>query len=234
MEFADRCIVVTGASGALGRSVAAAFAQRGARLVLVGTSRDRLRNEFGADDERRALVAADLVDADRAEAMARVAIDRFGRVDALCHLAGAFRMGDPVHETSDADWDHLFDANVRTLRNACRALVPRMIERGGGRIVGVGAHAARSGVARMGAYVAAKAVVARLTETMSAELRDANINVNCVLPTILDTPANRAAMPGADFTRWVAPADLANVIVFLASDAARAVHGATIPVTGRV
>jgi NAD(P)-dependent dehydrogenase (short-subunit alcohol dehydrogenase family) len=142
-------------------------------------------------------------------------------------------MGAPVHATPDATWDLLFDANVRSLRNMVSAVVPVMLDGGGGRIVNVGAWSARSGVANMGAYTAAKTVVLRLTEAMAAELRDRNINVNCVLPSTLDTPENRAAMPDADPSRFVATADLAQVIVFLASPAARAIHGAALPVTGR-
>jgi NAD(P)-dependent dehydrogenase (short-subunit alcohol dehydrogenase family) len=107
-----------------------------------------------------------------------------------------------------------------------------MLLRGGGKIVNVGAYAAQKGVANMGAYCASKAVVIRLTEAMAAELRERNINVNCVLPTVIDTPENRRSMPDADPTRWVAPDDLARIIVFLASPAARAIHGAAIPVTG--
>ena len=107
-----------------------------------------------------------------------------------------------------------------------------MLEAGGGKIVNVGAFAAQKGAAEMGAYVASKSAVIRLTESMAAELREKNVNVNCVLPTIIDTPENRKAMPAADPRKWVAPEDLANVIVFLASDAARAIHGAAIPVTG--
>ena len=150
----------------------------------------------------------------------------------LCNIAGGFRMGEAVHETSDETWNFLFDINARTLLHAVRAVVPHMMAAGGGKIVNVGAFAAQKGVAQMGAYVASKSSVIRLTEAMAAELREKNINVNCVLPTIIDTPENRAAMPNADPKRWVAPADLANVIVFLASDAARAIHGAAIPVTG--
>lgn len=234
--------MITGAAGALGRAVARAFAAEGARLVLVARSAAALHEAFGESasgdespgrgDARQRFVAADLRDAEAAQAAARTAIDAFGRIDVLCNLAGAFRMGTPVHETSDADWDFLFDANVRTMRNACRAVVPRMLAAGGGRIVNVGAFAARRGVAGMGAYVAAKAAVERLTEAMSAELRERNVNVNCVLPSVLDTPQNRAAMPRGDRSRWVDPADLAAVVVFLASERARAVHGASLPVTG--
>ena len=117
------------------------------------------------------------------------------------------------------------------LLHAVRAVVPCMIERGGGKIVNVGAFAAREGRARMGAYGAAKSTVIHLTEAMAAELRDKDINVNCVLPTIIDTPENRASMPDADPSRWAVPQDLANAIFFLASDGARAIHGAALPVT---
>jgi NAD(P)-dependent dehydrogenase (short-subunit alcohol dehydrogenase family) len=137
-----------------------------------------------------------------------------------------------VHETSDEDLDFLLDLNARTVLHTSRAVVPAMLKAGGGKIVNVGAYSAQKGVAQMAAYVASKSAVIRLTESMAAELRDKNINVNCVLPTIIDTPENRAAMPKADPRRWVAPADLANVIAFLASDDARAIHGAALPVTG--
>jgi NAD(P)-dependent dehydrogenase (short-subunit alcohol dehydrogenase family) len=141
-------------------------------------------------------------------------------------------MGEAVHETSDETWRFLFDVNTRTVLNAVRAVVPHMLERGRGKIVNVGAFSAQRGVGEMGAYTASKSAVIRLTEAMSAELREKNVNVNCVLPTTLDTPVNRAAMPDADPSRWVAAEDLANVILFLASAAAKAVHGAAIPVVG--
>ncbi len=164
--------------------------------------------------------------------MARTAIERFGRIDVLCNIAGGFRMGEAVHETSDANWNFLFDLNARTVLHAVRAVVPRMIEGGGGKVVSVAAAAGLKGEAHKGAYCASKSVVIRLTEAMAAELREKGINVNCVLPTIIDTPDNRAAMPGADPARWVSPQDLANAILFLSSDAARAVHGAALPVSG--
>ena len=232
MNFDDRCVMVTGAAGNLGRAVARAFAARGAGLVLVDSRAAKLQRAFGGESDKRLFAPVDLLDPASVEAAVSAAIARFGRIDALCNLAGGFRMGATAHETTDGDWDDMFDLNVRTLLRATRAVVPRMIEAGGGRIVNVGAFAAQKGAARMGAYVAAKSAVIRITETMSAELRDQGINVNCVLPTIIDTPENRAAMPKADPARWVAPADLAAVIAFLASDAARAIHGAALPVTG--
>jgi NAD(P)-dependent dehydrogenase (short-subunit alcohol dehydrogenase family) len=232
MEFQDRTVVITGAAGNLGRAVADAFAARGANLVLVDLKNEALQRVFGAGDSRRLLAAANLLDQAQLDAMAMQAVERFGRIDVLANLAGGFRMGEPVHATTDTTWKFLLDINAGTLLHAVRAVVPRMLAQGGGRIVNVGAYAAQKGAAQMGAYIAAKSAVIRLTETLAAELRDRKINVNCVLPTIIDTPENRAAMPDADPGRWVAPADLASVIVFLASDDARAIHGAALPVTG--
>jgi NAD(P)-dependent dehydrogenase (short-subunit alcohol dehydrogenase family) len=232
MEFQDRTVVITGAAGNLGRAVADAFAARGANLVLVDLKNEALQRVFGAGDSQRLLAAANLLDQAQLDAMAMQAVERFGRIDVLANLAGGFRMGEPVHATSDTTWKFLLDINAGTLLHAVRAVVPRMLAQGGGRIVNVGAYAAQKGAAQMGAYIAAKSAVIRLTETLAAELRDKKINVNCVLPTIIDTPENRAAMPDADPGRWVAPADLASVIVFLASDDARAIHGAALPVTG--
>jgi NAD(P)-dependent dehydrogenase (short-subunit alcohol dehydrogenase family) len=231
-DFSDRTVVVTGAAGNLGHAVGIAFAKLGANLVLVGLHAESLAERFGSDNDRQLLVAADLRMQSQASAVTNAAIARFRRIDVLCNIAGGFRMGEAVHEMSDETWEFLFDLNVRSLLNMVRATVPRMIELGGGRIVNIGAHAALKGGANMGAYCASKAAVIRLTESMAAELRDKGINVNCVLPTTIDTPQNRKAMPDADPSRWVAPEDLASTIVFLASPAARALHGAAIPVTG--
>lgn len=226
-EFSGRTVLITGATGNLGQAVADAFAARGAQLVLLAR-----RVPADAADPQRCWVAADLVDREQVQAAHATAVARFGAIDVLCHLAGGFRMGEAVHETTPASWDFLLDLNARTLLNAAHAVVPGMLAKRRGHIVTVGAASARQGVAAMGAYTASKSALMRLTESMSAELREQGIHVNGVLPSIIDTPENRAAMPSADPARWVAPAALAEVIVFLASDAARAVHGALVPVTG--
>lgn len=149
----------------------------------------------------------------------------------LCALVGGFHMGEPVHATPAEKWDLMLDLNAGTLLNTVRAVVPRMLD-GGGKIVTVGAGAARQGMAQMGAYVAAKSAVIRLTENMAAELREKGINVNCILPSIIDTPQNRATMPDANPRRWVPPEKLAAVIAFLASEEASAMNGAAVPVVG--
>jgi NAD(P)-dependent dehydrogenase (short-subunit alcohol dehydrogenase family) len=222
-----RTVMLTGAAGNLGRAVASAFAGAGDNLVLLDLKRGALQ-----DSDQQLFIAADLLDPQSVQAAVDQAVQRFKRVDVLCNIAGGFRMGSPVHQTSDKDWNFLFDVNARTVLHTSRAVVPVMLKAGGGKIVNIGAFAAQRGAAQMGAYVASKSAVIRLTETMAAELREKNINVNCVLPTLIDTPENRAAMPDADPRRWVAPQALAEVILFLASDAARAIHGAALPVTG--
>ena len=231
-EFDNKVVVITGADGNLGRAVAAAFAQAQASLVLVGLHAPSLASAFGQSDAQQLLVGADLTQRAGADTVVDQAIARFGRIDVLCNLAGGFRMGPPVHATPAEDWDFLFALNVGAALHMAQAIVPGMLAQGSGKIVNVGAFAAARGVAAMGAYTASKSALARITEAMSGELREQGINVNCVLPTIIDTPENRAAMPDADPRRWVAPDDLAAAILFLASEPARAIHGASLPVTG--
>jgi len=208
------------------------FANEGAQLVLLDRAPIGQATLAKLAPAPCLPIALDLCDPAHVAAAVEQALARFGRIDVVCNLTGGFAMGDAVHTTSDSTWDFLHDMNVRTLRNTCAAVVPQMLRQGAGKIVNVGAFSAQRGLARMGAYTAAKSEVLRLTEAMAAELRAKNINVNCVLPTILDTPQNRADMPDADPACWVSPHDLAQVIAFLASDAARAIHGAGVPVTG--
>jgi NAD(P)-dependent dehydrogenase (short-subunit alcohol dehydrogenase family) len=229
----EGCVLVTGAAGNLGRAVALHFAARGAPLALLDRDHAALAALAGNAGEALPL-ATDLLDAAAVARAVEAAVARFGGVAAAINLAGGFTMGEAVHATAAATWQQMLDLNVRTMLNVAAAVVPVMQRARRGAIVNVGAASAQRGAANMGAYIAAKSTVMRLTESMSAELRDDGIRVNAVLPSIIDTPANRASMPDADFTRWVAPEALAAVIGFLASDDARAIHGANIPVTGRV
>jgi NAD(P)-dependent dehydrogenase (short-subunit alcohol dehydrogenase family) len=233
MDFTSRTVIITGASGNLGAALVHAFAQRSADLVLVDRNVERLQSKFGPEIGSKRYAAADLTSETDTRAVVRQALAWFSHVDVLCNVAGAFAAGSPVHETTDAMFERMFDANVRSMVNMARAVVPVMLKQQSGAIVNVAAYAAQKGVAGMGAYCASKAVVLRLSEAMAAELGDVNIRVNCVMPTTLDTPANRAEMPEADASKWVAPADLAETIVFLASNRANAVQGAALPVTGR-
>lgn len=233
-EFDGKGVIITGAAGNLGAAVAAAFAGLGARLVLIdrGAERlERLRDDLDLSSATL-LLPADLTAAESVAAAVEQAAT-LGSIDVLANIAGGFTMGPPLHETSDRDWDFMMDLNARSVFNTCRAVIPHMLSQSGGRIVNVSARAAREGKARMGPYCASKAAVLTLTESLAAEHKLAGINVNCILPGTIDTPQNRADMPDADHSRWVPPAALADVVVFLASDAARAVTGAAIPVYGQ-
>ena len=150
----------------------------------------------------------------------------------LANIAGGFAMGPKVHETPVKDWEFMLDLNAKSVFLMCREVLPHMLQQGGGRIVSVAARVANAGKGKMAPYSVAKSAVARLTESMASEYREQNINVNCIMPGTIDTPANRADMPDADFGKWVQPAALADVICFLCSDAARAINGAAVPVYG--
>ena len=232
MSFKGQTVIITGAAGNLGQAVAARFAVEGANLALLDLNQAALDKvpAAGAGDVLRQGV--DLSDTASISAAIGAVIARFGRIDALCNLAGGFHMGEKVHEVPADKWDFMMELNAGSVLRMAQAVVPHMLKSGGGRIVNIGANSALSGKAEMGAYIASKSAVIRLTETMAAELRSHNINVNCVLPSIIDTPQNRAAMPKADPAKWVAPEALADVLLFLCSPAARAIHGAAIPVVG--
>lgn len=231
-----RVVMITGAAGNLGQAVAERFLASEARLVLVDRSPDRLARLYpNLRDSPDHLLAhsVDLTDAATVERAAADAAERFGRIDALVNTAGGYRAGKSLDETPLGDWDFLFNLNARSLFIVCRAVIPQMRKQGSGRIVNVGSRAGLKGEAGAALYSASKAVVIRLTESLAAELRNDGINVNCVLPGMIDTPPNRQAIPDADFSRWVRPESIADVIHFLASDAARDVSGAAIPVFGR-
>lgn len=226
VDLSGRTIVITGANGALGRIVATTARGYGAKLVLLDIG-------FAPEDagERTADVAKFAVDLGSATATQQC-FANIPHFDAVFNLAGGFTMGPTVYETSDEQWTFLFKMNVTTLQNVLHAAVPRLIAQKRGAIVNVGALGALKGQGNMGAYCASKNVVMRLTESLSEEVKQHGVNVNAVLPSLIDTPRNRADMPDADFDKWLKPEDLANVICFLASDSARAIHGALIPVAG--
>jgi len=232
MSFEGKIVLVTGAAGNLGRAVAEAFAERRATLVLMGRDEKGLEGVAAQALGRRLLLGADLFDADAVGRAVEKALSAYGRIDVLCNIAGGFWMGPPVHETPEDKWRLMLDLNAGTVLTMARAVVPSMLAAGSGKVVNVASMGGLHGSAAMGAYAAAKSAVIRLTESMAEELRHKGINVNCILPSIIDTPQNRASMPGADHGRWLAPEALADVVLFLASDAARAVHGAAIPVVG--
>jgi 3-oxoacyl-[acyl-carrier protein] reductase len=223
-----KVVVVTGASGALGRVVAEVALARGARVAGV----DHAPSQIPATENRIELGGVDLTDPAQAKKAIDAVVARFGRIDALINIAGGFAY-ESVAEGDPKTWQRMYALNVLTALNASRSAMPHLAASAAGRIVNVGAMGALQAGSGMGAYAASKAGVHRLTEALAAEWKG-KITVNAVLPSTIDTAANRASMPKSDFGKWVTPEELAEVILFLVSDAASAVTGALLPVNGRV
>src|SRR5262245_45311687 len=235
-DFNGQVAIITGAAGNLGGAIARAFRSAGAKLALIDLSSDRFPTIFPDLARSPDCFFAPPTDGADPGAVA-LAVDeinrRFGRIDILVNTVGGYRAGLSLHETPLNDWEFMLGLNARSVFVMCQVVIPHMLSRNYGKIVSVASRAALSGDAGHAAYSASKAAVVRLTESMDAELKDRGVNVNCVMPAIIDTPQNRAAMPDSDFGKWVAPEAVADVILFLASEGARAIHGAAIPVYGR-
>jgi NAD(P)-dependent dehydrogenase (short-subunit alcohol dehydrogenase family) len=223
-----KIVVVTGASGALGKVVVASALAKGAKVAGI----DHAATAIKATRERIELGGVDLTDSTEARKAIDAAASHFGKLDALINIAGGFAF-ETVSDGDPKTWQRMYALNVLTALNASRSAIPYLAASAAGRIVNVGAMGALQAGAGMGPYAASKAGVHRLTEALAAEWKG-KITVNAVLPSTIDTAANRVSMPDADFTKWVRPEELADVILFLASDAASAVTGALLPVNGRV
>lgn len=229
MNSSAQRVVVTGAFGALGRVVVQSLVASGAAVAALDHAPAPVETIAGV----HAFGGIDLADAEAARTALQQANQALGGIDALVNIAGGFRW-ETVAEGSLDTWDRLYRLNLRTAVAASQAALPFLLAAGGGRIVNIGAAGAVKAGTGMGAYAASKAGVARLTEAMAEEFKDRGITVNALLPSIIDTPANRADMPDADTSRWVTPEQLAGVVRFLLSEPATAITGALIPVTGRV
>ncbi|MEN5146355.1 SDR family NAD(P)-dependent oxidoreductase [Brevundimonas diminuta] len=225
--MSQRVVAITGGYGALGRAVVEAAQVRGLSVAVIGRTPPLQPNPHVFE-----INGVDLTDPAQAKAAIEAVAAHFGRLDALLNIAGGF-VWSPVEGDGD-EFDRMHALNVKTTLNASRAALPHLKASSEGRIVNIGANGAIKAGHGMGAYAASKAGVHRLTEALAEELKSTSVTVNAVLPSIIDTAANRADMPDADPSKWVAPADLAAVILFLASPEARAVTGALIPVTGKV
>ena len=222
-EFTNRIVLVTGAAGALGSAVVQQFADNGATVAQLDIVEIE-NNHYSA--------ICDLTNSQSCTTAVANIVDRYEKIDVLANIAGGFTMGASVHETSDDTWDFMFGLNARSVLNMARAVVPSMLPRQSGKIINIGARAGLRGAPNMAAYSASKSVVMRLTESLADELKVNGINVNAILPSIIDTERNRQDMPDADFSKWVSAEAVARVVGFLASSAADPIHGALLPVEG--
>ena len=229
MSLSGKVFIVTGAFGALGQAVTACIIAHGAKLALVGKRPSpRVEHQTGV----LLYSGVDLSQKDAVGAVVERIFKETGRIDGLVNLAGGFQW-DKLEGSTLESWDSMFRVNLLTAVVSCEAVLPYLLRGESGTIVNIGSTGAIKATCGMGAYAASKAGVVKLTEALADELKDRGITVNAVLPSVLDTPGNRADMPSADFTRWVSPKAVAEVIAFLVSDLARAISGATLPVAGR-
>jgi NAD(P)-dependent dehydrogenase (short-subunit alcohol dehydrogenase family) len=224
----DKVVLVTGANGGLGTFVTQAFLDAGA--TVVGTSRKIQQSQFRSPSF--VAMAAELATRENARALVDQVVARLGRLDVLAHTVGGFAGGQPVAETDDATFQRMVEVNLNSTFHILRATIPVLRKTGQGRIIGIGSRAAQEPGANVGAYSASKAAMVSLITTVALENKDVGITANVILPGTMDTPTNRQAMPNADFSKWVRPATVASLTVWLARDAGTDVNGAVIPVYG--
>jgi NAD(P)-dependent dehydrogenase (short-subunit alcohol dehydrogenase family) len=234
--LSGRVFILTGSTGGLGFAIGHVLLAEGVRVVAVGRDQDELdslRTALQASDDNWLGTAADLTHPGGADAVVQAAVARFGRLDGVIAAAGGWRGGQPVAETDPATLDWLWQTNVLTVFNILHASLPSLMANGWGRVVTFGARSALQAQARSGAYGASKAAVVVLTQALAAETRGSGVTANVLVPSIIDTPTNRAAMPDADHSKWATPEQFAAAVRFLCSEEASAISGAAIPIYGR-
>ena len=224
----NKVALITGAKGGLGGFVTEAFLQAGA--TVAGVSRSIQASDF--PNPRFTAISVELSNGDAARQLAASVVERFGKIDILVHLVGGFAGGQPVHETDDETLDRMLDMNLKSAFHVARAVLPHMRNQGVGRILAIGSRAAVEPSPDAGAYAASKAALVSLIRTIAAENKDRCISANVILPGTMDTPANRKSDPGADYSKWVQPSQVANLLITLAADSASQVNGAVIPIYG--
>jgi NAD(P)-dependent dehydrogenase (short-subunit alcohol dehydrogenase family) len=223
-----KVVLVTGANGGLGTYVTQAFLDAGA--IVVGTSRKIQQSEF--NHPNFAALPAEISTREGAQTLVDQVVARFGKLDALAHTVGGFAGGKSIVDTDDATFQRMFDLNLNCVFHILRAAVPPLRTTGNGRVIAIGSRAALEPGSGVGAYSASKAAMVSLVRTVALENIDAGLTANVILPGTMDTPANRKAIPSADFSKWVRPATVASLITWLAGDAGKDVNGAVIPVYG--
>lgn len=224
----DKVALVTGATGGLGNYVTQALLDAGA--TVVGVSRKISQPDFNSPCFFA--LPGEITTAQGAQAVVDQVVSRFARLDILAHLVGGFAGGKSIAETDDATFQKMCDLNLHAAFQMLRAAIPAMRKTGNGRIIAIGSRAAVEPGPGVGAYSASKAAMVSLIRTAALENKDVGLTANVILPGTMDTPANRAADPNADFSKWVRPATVASLVTWLAGDGGKDVNGAIIPIYG--
>lgn len=234
LTLKNKVVLITGTTGALGNATANVFARANAKLALTGRSQKKLESLQPAFSNTDCFIkTADLTSEQDTQQLVDNVIEHYGRIDVLLNVAGGFDMGKRVHELSTDDFNKMFNMNFISTLNTCKKVIPHMLKQGEGKIVNVSARAASEGKGKMAPYCISKNAVITLTESLAAEHKSNDININCVLPGTIDTPTNRNDMPNADFSTWVPTEDIANTILYLSSELSTSVKGAMVPVYGK-
>lgn len=236
-RFDNQTVVVTGGTGELGQHLTSILHGLGARLIIPFISEQEMQVysiRFPAVMQGTRFVYLDAKDGVKVRRTIDQLVESEGVPHGLVNLIGGYKAGPPIVESELDELYKMLDLNLAPTFHFCRSVVPHMLRAGRGHIVSVGARMGLAGSANHAAYSIAKSAIIRFTEALSDEVKHHNVNVNCVLPSIIDTARNRREMPAADYSHWVTPTDLAHVIAFLLSEGSKAVHGAAIPVYGRV
>ena len=236
MKNKNRNVLITGGTGILGSSVTKIFLSQGdniAATYLFDSEVDRFKELNPELYDDVTFLYANVTEQDDVQKTIETFLTKFNRLDILINIVGGFVGGIPTTELEEDRWDFMMNLNLKSVFLCCKSVIPHMTERGSGKIVNVSARAGLKGEAGMSVYCVSKGGVRTLTESLAAEVMDSGINVNCIMPSIMDTPMNREAMPDEDYTRWVSTDEVAGVISFLTSDAAGIINGAAIPVYGR-
>jgi len=236
MTLAGKVALISGGTGALGRAVTAAFAEAGATVAvtyIVDSEVPECKSCLGPRAGAVTFLKADVTREGEVQQLVQTLVQRLGRIDILLNLVGGY-VGDlPVTDLSEVTWDQMLTMNLKSAFLCCKHVVPIMKRGGGGRIVNISSRAAIKVFPGISAYAAAKAGLLAFTETLASEVLQDGITVNAILPSVIDTPANRKAMPQADPSPWVKPEEIARVLIFLSSQPAKEISGAAIPVYGR-
>lgn len=235
MRFAESVAIVTGGSGALGRYVTKAFLEEGARVAVsyfIDAELPELKELLGDLESSMNAYKVDVTSEEAVASFVSEVLRDFGTVDILVNVVGGYMGGTPISETPLKDWDFMMDLNLKSAFICCREVAPHMEAQGRGKVINISSRTGLQGEEGHAPYSVSKAGVIRLTESLAAELKERGVNVNCIMPSIIDTPANRAAMPKADYSKWPKPWEVARVILFLASEDSELLHGSAIPVFG--
>jgi NAD(P)-dependent dehydrogenase (short-subunit alcohol dehydrogenase family) len=236
-DFEGKTVLITGGTGALGREVSLAFLQSNAAAAITHvTDKEipQLESTLGDLMNKVILLKADIGDEQQVKKMVSDVVKKYDRIDILINVVGGYIGGKKVTEMTEKEWDLMMNLNLKTAFLISKHVVEQMVKQGSGKVVHVAARLGLKGIGGNSAYSASKSGLIRLVESLSDEVKDKNINVNCIMPSIIDTGANRKDMPDTDFSKWVKPSEIARVMLFLASEDSRQIHGAAIPVYGLV